>query len=192
MPTTDVLARVGDLDARLRFGFVARLAPLSVTELHLVSEVRVWARYDFEQLGKLDRDRGPEHIEVDVEVVMDEAVAHAGCGGPGTAGWASRVGLLTCLAASPMISISLARPRRSNSSSSRADRSRPAANATAFSAASIRCWILTLSSSCGIQGYRRCSDAVTEVVAEVLVGPQLDFSAADQCAELELEFSELQ
>ena len=46
----------------------------------------VLGREDGEQLREVFGDRLPEDVEVDVEVVVDEAVAHAGGGAPGDRG----------------------------------------------------------------------------------------------------------
>jgi len=98
-----------ELEARQGFLHALRLGPPDVVGT---------GENDQERWEVLAESR-PERVEVDVEVVAHEAITHPGRGRPGTVGYARRVGSLTCFAASPPISTSLVRARRSNSSSAR-------------------------------------------------------------------------
>ncbi len=69
-------------------------------------------------------DGPPEDVQVDVEVVVDQSVAHPGGIGPRNLRVLPSVTSLTCLAASPTISTSFVRPRRSSSSVWRSPRLR--------------------------------------------------------------------
>jgi hypothetical protein len=133
-------------------------------------------RNDLEERREVDDDRGPQHVEVGVEVMLHKPIAHACCRGPRDRRILGRVSGVTCLAASPTISTSFVNTSRSISSSSRSDRLRPSRNRIAVSAASTRCRRRT-SSSGGIKLSRSLPHPVAEEPAEVTVCTQLHLTA---------------
>ena len=91
-----------------------------------------------QQCREVIGDRRPQNVEIDVEVVMNQAVAHPRRGRPCTVGYSERVSVLTCFAASPTISTSLVSARRSTSSSLRSSRVLPDEYSSALDPASSR------------------------------------------------------
>ena len=100
----------------------------------------------------------------------------------GMSGLAARISRDKRDAASPMISIARASASNSISSESRSARSRPATNFATVSAASIIC-SRRIRSSGSILNFGRTNDLVTEMPAEVLCGPQVNASSANQIRE---------
>lgn len=139
----------------------------------------------FQQWWQVFRDGRPQDVEVDVEVVVHEPVAHASGFRPRDRGVAAPRLVAHLFRGLPTISTSFTSAKRSISFESRSARERPVANATALSPASIM-WRMRISSGGVIKRSGRRPDLVAEVAAEILVRTELDLAAPEDRRQLEL------